>query len=172
MESAARFRIIASGAFSSCWPAFRLPRTPQRLRTVAAGNARPPCAERAQRRNHCGRRHSRRPHDCLGHRAGLLHRGFVCLHAKERKMLEGLGRFLESEGLNPKLILNRHDGVYRLHVSGAEQSARVIKNIEPLMRTVRKKEEIVNFKESIATPRKKLRPEIRIAREILGLTEN
>ncbi|OLC83084.1 MAG: hypothetical protein AUJ08_05840 [Thaumarchaeota archaeon 13_1_40CM_3_50_5] len=101
---------------------------------------------------------------------GGYHEVYVC--QKERKMLEGLGRFLESEGLNPKLILNRHDGVYRLHVSGAEQSARVIKNIEPFIRTVRKKEEIANFKESIVRPRKSLWPSIRIAREILGLTEN
>ena len=48
----------------------------------------------------------------------------------------------------------------------------MIKNIEPFIRTVRKKEEIANFKESIARPRRTLWPTVRIARKILGLTEN
>ncbi len=91
---------------------------------------------------------------------------------KERKMLEGLGRFLESEGFHSRMTLNKNDGVYQIHVDAADQAARVIKNIEPFIRTVRKKEQIANFKESITRPRKNLWPSIRIAREILGLTEN
>jgi len=96
----------------------------------------------------------------------------VCVCQKERKMLEGLGSFLESEGFHSRMTLNRNDGVYHLHVHGADQAARVIKNIEPFIRTVRKKEEIANFKESIARPRRTLWPTVRIARKILGLTEN
>jgi hypothetical protein len=91
---------------------------------------------------------------------------------KEKAMLETLGAFFEKEGFVPKLRLNKADGVYQLHVDGAEQAARVIRNIEPFIRTVHRKEQIALFKESLRRKRKLLRPEIRNARKTLGLDED
>ena len=88
MEGAARFRIVTSAAPPVAGQRSDCPEHRKDQKQLAAGNARPPGAERAERRNDRGRGHSRRPHDCLGPRAGFLHRGLICLHSKEREMLE------------------------------------------------------------------------------------
>ena len=88
MEGAAGFRIVAGGAPPVAGQRSDCPEDGENREQFAAGNARFPCAERAQCWNHGRRRHSRRPHDCLGCRAGFLHRGLLRLHAKERKMLK------------------------------------------------------------------------------------
>ena len=88
MESAARFRIIAGAASPVAGQRSDCPEDRKEEEQLAAWNARSPSADRAQRWNDCGRRHSRRPHDRLSHRTGFLHRGFVCLHAEEGEMLE------------------------------------------------------------------------------------
>ena len=94
---------------------------------------------------------------------------FVC--QKERGMLDGLGEFLAAQGLEPKLRFNKNDGVYQVGVSGAEQAALVVKNIEPYIRTVNKQEQIERFKDALAEPRKSLKSCIRIARKTLGIIE-
>src|SRR5260370_5254838 len=88
MEGAARFGIVAGAASPVAGQRSNCPAHRKDQKQLAAGNARPPGAERAQRWNNCGGCHSRRPHDCLGHWTGFLHRGLLRLHTKEGEMLE------------------------------------------------------------------------------------
>ncbi len=93
----------------------------------------------------------------------------VAICQKERKVMEELGRYLYREHFPVSMNLQKNTGVYTLHVSGAENVARLTKEIEPYIRTENKKEEIDALKESLMKPRKLLWPSIRKAREILGL---
>jgi len=97
---------------------------------------------------------------------------YLSVSQKERKVLQELCGFLNKHGLQPNLRLQKTTGVYRVEVRGTDQIAKIIKNIEPCIKTENKKKQIEQFKDKLMEPRKSLRPGIRIAREILGLTEN
>ncbi len=86
-------------------------------------------------------------------------------------MLTEIASFLDQQGLHSSLLLSKAIGVYNLHITGAGIEARVIKEIEPFIRTENKMDQISEFKKSICKPRKTLWPSIRNAREILGLTD-
>ncbi len=90
---------------------------------------------------------------------------------KERKVLQELCGFLDKHGLQPRLRLDRPGGVYYSEVYGTDRIAKIIKNIEPYIKTENKKRQIEQFKDKLIEQRKSLRPGIRIAREILGLSE-
>ena len=97
---------------------------------------------------------------------------YLTVTQKERKVLQELCAFLDKQGIQPKLRLLKGTGVYRVDVFGNDQMAKTIKNIEPYIRTENKKQQIEEFKDKLMAPRKSLRLRTRVAREILGLTEN
>jgi len=93
----------------------------------------------------------------------------VIISQKEKRVLAEIAYFLNQQGLRSYISLTKSTGVYALHVGGAEAVARVIREIEPYIRTENKIHQISVFKESICWPRKRLWPSISKAREILGL---
>lgn len=95
----------------------------------------------------------------------------ILISQKEKQVLAEIAYFLNQQGLRSSLKLARATGVYNLHILGAEIEARVIKEIEPFIRTENKITQISEFKKSICRPRKTLWPSIKNAREILGLTD-
>ena len=86
-------------------------------------------------------------------------------------MLAEIALFLDAHGVSSSLLMDKTTGVYNLHVFGAGIVARVIKEIEPFIRTENKIAQISEFKKSICRQRKKLWPSIREARDVLGLTD-
>lgn len=94
----------------------------------------------------------------------------IIISQKEKTVLAEIAYFLDQQGLKSSLNLTKNTGVYNLHILGAEIEARVIKEIEPFLRTENKRIQISEFKKKICEPRKLLWPSIRNAREILGLT--
>lgn len=94
----------------------------------------------------------------------------ILISQKEKKVLAEIARFLDQHGIRFAMNLTKSTGVYNLRILGADNAARVVKEIEPFIRTENKIVQISNFKKSICKPRKRLWPSIRDAREILGLT--
>ncbi|TLX97726.1 MAG: hypothetical protein E6K96_02395 [Thaumarchaeota archaeon] len=97
---------------------------------------------------------------------------YLTVTQKDRRVLQELCAFLDKQGIQPKLTLLKGTGVYVAEVFGNDQIAKTVKNIEPYIRTGNKKEQIAQFKDKLMAPRKSLKRRTRIAREILGLTEN
>jgi hypothetical protein len=95
----------------------------------------------------------------------------ILISQKERKVLAEIALFLDAHGVSSSLLMDKTTGVYNLHVFGAGIVARVIKEIEPFIRTENKIAQISEFKKSICRQRKKLWPSIREARDVLGLTD-
>ncbi len=110
--------------------------------------------------------------DTEGHIGVKTERGgnyLVGVSQKEKQVLEELGRFLYKQDFSVSMKYVKGTGTYTLEIIGAEHAARLVRLIEPHIRTENKKEEIERFKESLMKPRKLLWPSIRRAREILGL---
>ncbi|HEV2225189.1 MAG TPA: hypothetical protein VGR56_00110 [Nitrososphaerales archaeon] len=95
----------------------------------------------------------------------------IQISQKEKKVLAEIAYFLDEQGLRSSLKLSKATGVYNLHITGVETMARVIKEVEPFIRTENKIIQISEFKKSICKPRRTLWSSIRNAREILGLTD-
>lgn len=96
----------------------------------------------------------------------------ILISQKEKKVLAEIAYFLNQQEIRSSLLLTKSTGVYNLHINGAETVARVIKEIEPYIRTENKILQISKFKQSICRPRNHLWPSIKNAREVLGLTNS
>jgi len=94
----------------------------------------------------------------------------ILISQKEKKVLAEIAHFLSQHGIRFTLDLTKSTGVYNLRILGADNVAKVIKEIEPFVRTENKIAQISEFEKSICKPRKRLWSSIRDAREILGLT--
>ncbi|MEY2412497.1 MAG: hypothetical protein QOD84_1103 [Acidobacteriaceae bacterium] len=88
MEGPSGFGIVSALASPVARQRSDCPQHREDQKRLAAGNTCSPGADSAEGRNHCRGRHSGRPHESLGLRTGLLHRGLVRLHAEEWEMLE------------------------------------------------------------------------------------
>jgi hypothetical protein len=97
---------------------------------------------------------------------------YLSIGQKEKKVIQEICAFLENEGISSSMRLDRHTGVYYVVVNKVDDIARVIRNIEPYIRTVNKRREIEVFKEELAKPRAKLKTSVMYARRILGIEKD
>src|SRR5437667_1215458 len=82
------FGIVSRAACPVTCQRSRRPEQRKQKKQLAPRDTRAPSPERTQAWDNCGRRHSRRPHNRPGNRAGFLHGGLLRLHSKKRKMFE------------------------------------------------------------------------------------
>ena len=87
-EGASGLQVVARAARPVACQRSDRPEQRNQKKQLAPRDARAPCPERTQGWDNGGRRHSRRPHNRSGSRAGLLHGGLLRLHSKKRKMFE------------------------------------------------------------------------------------
>ncbi len=102
----------------------------------------------------------------------------VRIYQKEALPLSGICAFLRAHGVEctvtSTLAENPRDSckkshIYELVTWGAEGLARVIRNTEPYIRTQNKRNQIIQCKEELARPRKRLEEKVVRARLLLGI---
>jgi hypothetical protein len=97
---------------------------------------------------------------------------YLSIGQKDQRVIREICAFFDREGIPPSMRLDEHTGVYYAVVSRIEDVARVVKNIEPFIRTANKAMEIDGFKAYLVKPRKRLNISIIRARKILGVGEH
>lgn len=94
---------------------------------------------------------------------------YLRIGQKEERIIQQICAFLSNNSIECSMFLDENTGVYYVSVDRTNQIAKVIKNVEPFIRTENKKREIAAFKEYLAKPRRRLQAVVLEARTILGV---